>query len=83
MVSAPTVCPVGAIHEGDNTLKFLRDIVVSHKTVITQIAPAIRVTIGEAFGFEPGTNVERKLATALRMLGVDYVFDTTWAAVND
>ncbi len=75
-----TVCPVGAIHEGDNTLKFLRDIVVSHKTVITQIAPAVRVTIGEAFGFEPGTNVERKLATALRMLGVDYVFDTTWAA---
>ena len=44
------------------------------------MAPAVRVAIGEAFGFEPGTNVEKKIASGLRKLGVDYVFDTTWAA---
>ena len=45
-----------------------------------QVAPAVRVAIGEAFGFEPGTNVEKKLVGALKKLGVNYVFDTTWAA---
>ncbi|HSQ89811.1 [FeFe] hydrogenase, group A [Romboutsia sp.] len=73
-------CPVNAITAGDNTFRFLRDLATPNKVVITQMAPAIRVTIGEAFGFEPGTNVENKLAAALRKLGVDYVFDTTWAA---
>ncbi|RDY23110.1 4Fe-4S dicluster domain-containing protein [Romboutsia maritimum] len=75
-----TSCPVNAITAGDNTLKFLRDLATPNKIVITQMAPAIRVTVGEAFGFEPGDNVENKLAAGLRKLGVDYVFDTTWAA---
>ena len=44
------------------------------------MAPAVRVAIGEAFGFEPGTNVEKKIAAGLRKLGVDYVFDTTFSA---
>lgn len=75
-----SVCPVNAITAGDNTFKFLRDLATPNKVVITQMAPAIRVAIGEAFGFEPGFNVEHKVAGALRKLGVDYVFDTTWAA---
>lgn len=75
-----TACPVNAITAGDNTFRFLRDLATPNKVIITQMAPAIRVTIGEAFGFEPGTNVENKLAAGLRKLGVDYVFDTTWAA---
>jgi iron-only hydrogenase group A len=73
-------CPVNAINEGDNTLKFLRDLATPNKIVITQIAPEVRVAIGEAFGYEPGVNVEKKVAAALRMLGVKYVFDTAWAA---
>ncbi|QJA08127.1 4Fe-4S binding protein [Romboutsia sp. CE17] len=75
-----SVCPVDAITAGDNTFKFIRDLSTPNKVVITQMAPAVRVTIGEAFGFEPGDNVEGKLAAGLRALGVDYVFDTTWAA---
>lgn len=75
-----SVCPVDAITAGDNTLKFIRDLSTPNKIVITQMAPAVRVTIGEAFGFEPGDNVEGKIAAGLRKLGVDYVFDTTWAA---
>ena len=75
-----SACPVNAITAGDNTFKFLRDLATPNKLVITQMAPAVRVAIGEAFGFEPGTNVEKKIAAGLRKLGVDYVFDTTWAA---
>ncbi|ASW42538.1 [FeFe] hydrogenase, group A [Clostridium isatidis] len=74
------VCPVSAITEGDNTFKFLRDLSTPGKIVIAQIAPAVRVTIGEAFGYEPGENLEKKLVAALKRLGVDYVFDTSWAA---
>ena len=75
-----SACPVDAISAGDNTLLFLRDLATPNKVVITQMAPAIRVAIGEAFGFEPGENVEKKLAAGLRKLGVDYVFDTSWGA---
>ena len=75
-----SACPVDAITAGDNTLKFIRDLSTPNKLVITQMAPAVRVAIGEAFGFEPGDNVEHKLAAGLRKLGVNYVFDTTWAA---
>lgn len=73
-------CPVGAIFEGDHTMKLLKDLATPKKVVVVQVAPAVRVAIGEAFGFEPGTNVEKRLVGALKKLGVDYVFDTTWAA---
>lgn len=75
-----SVCPVDAIITKDYTNKFLDDLKNNEKIVITQMAPAVRVSIGEAFGFDVGFNVEKKLATALRKIGVDYVFDTTWAA---
>ena len=75
-----SACPVDAITAGDNSLRFIRDLSTPNKLVITQMAPAVRVAIGEAFGFEVGDNVEKKLAAGLRKLGVDYVFDTTWAA---
>ncbi|AGF57299.1 MULTISPECIES: [FeFe] hydrogenase, group A [Clostridium] len=75
-----SACPVDAIFTGDNTLLFLRNLATPNKVVITQMAPAVRVAIGEAFGFEPGENVEKKLAAGLRKLGVDYVFDTSWGA---
>ncbi len=75
-----SACPIGAITTGDNIMKFLRDLATPQKVVITQMAPAVRVAIGEAFGFEPGENVEGRVAAALRQIGVDYVFDTTWAA---
>ena len=72
-------CPVNAIFEGDHSIHFLREIAIS-KIVAVQIAPAVRVTIGEAFGFKTGENVEKKLVGALKKIGVDYVFDTAWAA---
>ncbi len=49
-------------------------------TKVVQMAPSVRVGIGEMFGYEPGTPLTNKLVGALRKLGFNYVFDTTFAA---
>lgn len=74
------VCPVGALTEKDNTGRLIRDLANPDKIVVVQTAPAVRVAIGEEFGNPAGTIVTGKLATALRKLGFDYVFDTDFAA---
>lgn len=48
--------------------------------VVAQTAPSVRVAIGEPFGAEPGTPLAGKLVGALRALGFDFVFDTTFGA---
>ena len=50
------------------------------KRVVFQIAPAVRVAVGEAFGLEPGVNAINKLVSALKMMGADEVYDTTFGA---
>lgn len=50
------------------------------KVVAVQIAPAVRVAIGEEFGLKPGEISTKKLYTALRRIGIDYVFDTNFGA---
>lgn len=50
------------------------------KRVVVQVAPAIRVAIGEEFGLPAGTRCTGKLANALSRLGFDDIFDTNWAA---
>jgi len=50
------------------------------KIVVIQTAPAVRVSIGEGFGYEPGTFLEGKMVGALRKLGADYVVDTNFGA---
>ena len=74
------VCPVGALTEVDNTGKLIRDLANPEKVVIVQTAPAVRVAIGEEFGYPAGTIVTGKLVTALKKLGFNYVFDTDFAA---
>ena len=74
------VCPVGALKETDAIQKVWKAIHNKNKRVAVQVAPAVRVTIGEEFGNEPGTQVTGKLAAVLRMLGFDDVFDTNFAA---
>ncbi|MFA5246770.1 MAG: [Fe-Fe] hydrogenase large subunit C-terminal domain-containing protein [Candidatus Micrarchaeia archaeon] len=49
-------------------------------TKVIQVAPAVRVAIGEPFGYAPGTVLTKKLVGALRKLGFDYVFDTNFTA---
>ncbi|MDE6709035.1 MAG: [FeFe] hydrogenase, group A, partial [Oscillospiraceae bacterium] len=74
------VCPVGAITEKDDTSKVLDAIADESKFVIVQTAPAVRAALGEEFGYPMGTNVEGKMAAALRRIGFDKVFDTDFAA---
>ncbi len=73
-------CPTAAITEKSNIKKLDEVLLNSEKIKIFQVAPSVRFTIGEAFGLEPGTLVEGKIITALRKLGADLVFDTTFAA---
>lgn len=74
------VCPTGALVEIDNVPKVWRALEEKNKTVVVQVAPAVRVAIGELFGLAPGTIVTGKLVSALKSLGFDYVFDTDFAA---
>ena len=74
------VCPTGALTEKDNTDRLLDDLCNPDKVVVAQPAPAVRVALGEEFGYEPGTIVTGKLAASLRRLGFDYVFDTDFGA---
>lgn len=74
------ICPVGAItevYEYQEVQKMLDD---PDKIVIFSTSPSVRVALGEAFGMEPGSFVEKKMVAALRALGADYVFDTTFSA---
>ena len=73
-------CPVGAIYEHDDTAKVWKAMQDPTKHVVVQIAPAVRVAIGECFGGEPGSVETGKLYAALRRLGFDAVFDTNFAA---
>ncbi|MEG2403689.1 MAG: NADH-dependent [FeFe] hydrogenase, group A6, partial [Oscillospiraceae bacterium] len=74
------VCPTGALTEKDDTAKVWAALSDPDKHVVVQPAPSVRATLGEAFGMPIGTNVEGKLAAALRRLGFDKVFDTDTAA---
>lgn len=74
------VCPTGALAQTNQVAEVWDAIHDPQKHVIVQIAPAIRVSIGEEFGYELGTAVTGKLITALRRVGFDKVFDTNFAA---
>ena len=74
------VCPVGAIYEQDHTERVWAALADPEKHVVVQTAPAIRVSIGEEVGLEPGEVTTGKLVAALRRLGFDRVFDTDFSA---
>ena len=74
------VCPVGALHEKNDIDSVWEAIDDPTKHVIVQTAPAVRVAIGEEFLMPIGTPVTGKMVTALKMLGVDKVFDTDTGA---
>ncbi len=73
-------CPVGALKEKDSTADVWKALSDPAKTVIVHTAPSVRAALGEEFGMPMGTNVEGKMAAALRRLGFDKVFDTDVAA---
>ena len=74
------VCPVGAIVGVSYVKDVWKAINDPTKTVIVQTAPAVRVAIGQEYGFKPGEPVTGKLVAGLRRLGFDKVFDTDFSA---
>lgn len=75
------VCPTGALMPNPAEVEEVYK-AINHPTkkVAVHIAPAVRVGLGEVFGIKPGVSVDGKIAAALRMLGFDYVYDTSFAA---
>jgi NADP-reducing hydrogenase subunit HndD len=73
-------CPTGAIAEYDQTSLAWKALYNKDRFCVAQIAPAVRVAIGEAFGYKEGTNLTGKLYAALRRLGFNAVFDTSFGA---
>ena len=74
------VCPVGALKEKDATKDVWKALHDPKKVTIVQSAPAIRAALGEEFGYEPGTLVTGKMASAFRQMGFKYIFDTNFTA---
>jgi NADH-quinone oxidoreductase subunit G len=75
-----SVCPTAALTGHGYIQETWNAIFDPTKTVVVQVAPAIRAAIGEEFGIAPGTPVTGKLVAGLRRLGFDAVFDTTFGA---
>lgn len=74
------VCPVGALYERDDVDEVLAQIQDPEKYVVIQVAPSVRASISEAFGYPVGSGTKGKVAAALRSMGFDRVFDTVFAA---
>ncbi len=74
------VCTTGAITIYNSIGQAWRALHNPKKRVVFQIAPAVRVAVGEAFGMPVGTNVIDKIVTALKIMGADEVYDTTFGA---
>jgi len=75
-----THCPVGALSERDDTSKFWEAVADPEKTVVVQIAPAVRTAWGEVFGLKDKDATVGKIVDALKKMGADYVFDTSFSA---
>ncbi len=73
-------CPVGALYEKDDTAKVFDAIADPTKHVAICAAPSVRATIGECFGYEPGTDTEGKMVAGMKALGFDGVYNMNLTA---
>ena len=75
-----THCPVGALHERDDTQKVFEALADEDKITVVQIAPAVRAAWGEELGLSREFATVNRLVAALRRMGFDYIFDTNFTA---
>jgi NADH-quinone oxidoreductase subunit G len=75
-----SVCPTGAITPKPEIEKVWNALNDEKKTVVVQIAPAVRVALGEMFGYPAGTITTGKMVAALKLMGFEQVYDTSFAA---
>ena len=74
------VCPTGALTPRSEIEEVWKALNNPAKTVVVQIAPAVRVAIGELFGMPPGESTRGQMVAALKRLGFDRVYDTSFSA---
>ncbi len=74
------VCPTGALSEKSHLTELLSMLADPSKTVVVQYAPSISVSLAEEFNMEAGKDINGIMNAALRKVGADFVFDTTFAA---
>ena len=74
------VCPTGALSETSSLADVVAALSDPDKLVVAQHAPAVSVSLAEEFGVKPGTDLDGKMVAALRRVGFDRVFDTSFAA---
>lgn len=73
-------CPTGALVERSNIKEVIEAIQDPEMKVVIQHAPAVSVSLAEEFGLEAGTDVMGVMTTALKQIGFDHVFDTSFSA---
>ncbi len=73
-------CPTGAISIHTNTDEVWEALGDPEVRVVAQVAPAVRVAVGDAFGIERGKSVMGKIVNVLHRLGFDEVYDTAFSA---
>jgi iron-only hydrogenase group A len=73
-------CPTGALTERSCVDQVLAALADPEKFVVVQHAPAISVTLAEEFGTKPGKDVDAQMVAALRRIGFQRVFDTSFTA---
>ncbi len=74
------VCPTGAITPKPEIADVWKAIEDKNKFVIAQIAPAVRIALGEEFNLEPGVSTTGQIVSALKLMGFDMVYDTSFSA---
>ena len=73
-------CPVEAIVEQNHIDDVMKHLADPKKHIVVQTAPAVRASLGEEFGYEPGTLIKGKMVAAARAVGFNRVFDTNTGA---
>lgn len=74
------VCPTGALSEKSSLEEVVAALADPEKTVVVQHAPAVSVSLAEEVGLKAGTDVDGIMVAALRRIGFDRVFDTSFTA---
>lgn len=74
------ICPTGAITIKQNIHPVWLALADRNTRVVVQIAPAVRVAVGDKFGIPKGENALGQLVAALRRMGFDEIYDTNFGA---
>ncbi len=75
-----SICPTGALTPKSEVNEVWQALHDPKKVVVAQVAPAVRVALGEMFGMEPGVTTTGQIGAALKAIGFDRVFDTSFTA---